>query len=126
MKMKTFDEFIQSTIGHLFCHNGWVKHPGFSSLYVRAGRGYIGKRKYLNVITIANVTAKKTGKGTFTKFIHYIRKTYPKHNIIVENVQTQMFIDFLLRAGFKGYYTDVTFYLKPNMKFTPEKKNATA
>jgi hypothetical protein len=65
MKMQTLDEFIVGSTTN-WPNNAWVRERGFESLYVRVARRHL-EGKLRVTIDIANVTARKPGRGTFTK-----------------------------------------------------------
>ena len=97
--MMTLDEFIARD-PDAFPRNSYVDEPGFESLYVRWGRHCIDDEQLI-CLDIANVTAERTGKGTFKRLIKRLREKQPNTPIYVESVQTERFCKGLLRMGFK-------------------------
>lgn len=94
----SLDSFIQN-VG-FGIRNSYVKEPGFSKLYVRHGRRYICGKLYSNILDIANIEARKKGKGTFSKLIERLRTEYPSMGIFVECVVNIRFEKKLLSLGF--------------------------
>jgi len=90
MKMQTLDEFIVGSTTN-WPNNAWVRERGFESLYVRVARRHLD---------IANVTARKPGRGTFTKLLQRLKKDYPHLTIFVESALEQRFRNKLVKWGF--------------------------
>jgi hypothetical protein len=79
--------------------SAYVNYPGFSSFYVRYGDCCIDGERLLNVLTIANIEARKPGKGTFTNFIG--RQHRIGQDVCVECVQNPRLRVWLEYHGFK-------------------------
>lgn len=80
-----------------------LEHPDFERLYVqRIGRTIEGIR-YDDVITICNVSAWRTGCGCFTRLVEMIVEH--DYCVYVENVQTSLFRDGLVRLGFRQVHS---------------------
>ena len=99
--------------------NSYIKHKNFSSLYLRKSRYYIkfgenGKGEFFNfVIQIANITARKFGKGYFTKLIDEIKNLCPDKIIVVENVLFgfgERFANKLKNMNFQEFNKVESFY----------------
>lgn len=118
--LKTLDDFMKSgAVGKR--QNAYVRHPDFSNLYVRHSQRYIGGEIASPVLDIANIEAKKPGKGSFTKLVEYLRSTYPDYWLYVESVLNPRFEKKLLTMGF----TQVSEGLSPSFYLPPTKdKNA--
>jgi hypothetical protein len=80
----TFDDFLASPMT-----NAWLKEPGMS-VYVRKSLAYPG------LIDLANINAKKPGKGAYKAFLAQYEATVPFR---VENVLTARFADYHRRIG---------------------------
>ena len=99
--MLTLAQFIQLAPTGSILTNQYVRHPNFKSLYVRYNnRRYINGEFVFNVLDIANIQARKPGKGAFTKLIIHLRNTYPLLVLYVESIQNPRFADRLERMGF--------------------------
>lgn len=96
----------------------YVIYPGFEQLYVRRTRRAFGSQLREPVLDIANVTARKKGEGTFTRFFHHIRKNYPQFTIYVEAVVNDRFALKLRKLGFVQLGNDLapSFYMLPKEK----------
>ncbi len=96
--LPTLDEFIASTT----LRNSYVRHKGFSVLYVRKGSLYIATPDHMvpcdNVFQIANVAARPKGKGAFTRLVHDLLKL--DYAVYIENVFPERLQKHLLRNGF--------------------------
>lgn len=77
----------------------YVTFPGFEPIYVRRGPCFIGGGYQDNILTIANITAKKKNKGNFRKLVQYVQSK--GLSILVENVLTEEFIAKLIHMGFR-------------------------
>lgn len=92
----TLDQFIEGIPNH-----AWVAELGFSGLYVRKGPIYVrlnGEYLKRDVLAIANIQARKPGKGFFTKLVE---RLHPDHNLFVENIlDNERFEARLLKMGF--------------------------
>lgn len=84
---------------HRWNFNAWIKHPGFVGIYLRYGKRRVGNEILHPVLDIANLEARKTGQGTFKRFVEFLREEYPELHIYVENAHTR-FGEGLLRMGF--------------------------
>lgn len=108
LKFFLSDNFKQS--------NSYIKHKHFSSLYLRKSRYYIkfgenGKGEFFNfVIQIANITARKLGKGYFTRLIDEIKNLCPDKIIVVENVFDERFANKLKNMNFQEFNKVESFY----------------
>ena len=115
--MLTLDEMIERG-GGIVSRSEWVKHKDFSGMYVRVGRKYIAGEVHEHVIDLANIQAKKTGKGAFKKLIVYLREHWSEHDIHVENVLTERFRDGLKRMGFIDTGTPHCYWLPRSRQLT--------
>ena len=119
--MLTLDEFIQAAPAGKILKNQYVKHPDFSGIYVRYNeQRYINGEMVSNVLDIANITARKPGKGAFSKLIVDLRQKHPLLVFYVECILNPRFADKLERMGFTynkvgENYTD-SMYLLPNQE----------
>lgn len=77
----------------------YVNYPGFSSFYVRYGDCFVNGECLHNVLTVANIEARKPGKGTFTDFIR--RQHRIGQDVYVECVQNPRLCKWLESTGFK-------------------------
>lgn len=108
------DEAVQEPTLHEFLasskRNAYVRHPGFSRLYVRSTRRFGAE-----VIDLANLEAEIPGNGAFTALVAHIRTTYPDLGIYVECVLTERFGEGLLALGFSPCHVGLSFcyYLAP-------------
>jgi len=97
------EDFIRecqsSKLAKVISRNSYT-HWGELTVYMRVGPRYIDGVKHDRVIDIANVQAKHTGRGTFKKFVKFLRDTFPEYALYVESVLTDRFSDGLLRMGF--------------------------
>lgn len=99
MKLQTLQEFIiKSESNAEFPSSCYVKHPDFSSMYVRYGSVYANGELSKNVLTIANVTAKKPGNGAMTKLLTELLDS--GQEVHVESVVNERFADKLKHLGF--------------------------
>jgi hypothetical protein len=87
MKEPTLDEFLLEVVGGR--GNAYVRFPGFATLYVRFTKRYLLGKMQSPVLDLANMVAKKPGKGAFTALFEHIRTAYPEVWIYVECVQTR-------------------------------------
>jgi hypothetical protein len=91
----------ESDIRNLIPKSAYVKFPGFKSLFVRFGPGFINGRKVNEVFTIANMTATKPGKGALTNLINHMNEKYASVPIVIENVlQPEILESKLMEFGF--------------------------
>ena len=68
-------------------------------LYVRVTRRRLNG--YLRpTIDLANLEATKKGKGAFRRLVEKLSTAYPGRTLFVESVQSERFLDGLLRMGF--------------------------
>ena len=123
--MLTLDRFLELAPIHETASNQYVKCSGFSSLYVRYGSRYIEGLLVDNVLDIANIKARKFGKGSFTDLFIYLRTRYPDLVIYVECIQNLRFVKKLERMGFAydrhpWHDLDNDFLSPPSMFFLPE------
>jgi len=88
----------------------WIDHEGFDALYVRVCKRYINN-EHIEVIDLANLSAKDPGNGAFKALVKYLRDKYPEFIIHVESVLTKRFSDGLLRMGFVPTHLPGCFYL---------------
>ncbi len=107
-RLHTLDEFLTAhRAAQPVDRSEDVTFPGWRRLYVRYGRIYKDGAYVDGVITLANIEAKVTGKGTFRKLVAYLRETYPDAGIQTECVETQQFCEGLVRMGFMPFREDV-------------------
>jgi len=92
--MKTLDEFINDT--SLF-KSQYIKYPGLS-VYLRRHSQRVNGKVYLEVITIANIIAKKPGKHRLRALIDDLIKR--KKSVYVENVLSVWLQEKLIEYGF--------------------------
>jgi hypothetical protein len=100
--MITLKTFLSAD--HVHPRNLYVKFKGFTDLYVRKGPYLIGtenSREYKESIQIANVTARKEGRGAFRGLIDFLEKNYPERVIVVECVQTERLEAICRHMGFE-------------------------
>jgi hypothetical protein len=99
-----------------------VRFPGFNFLYVRHTQRYIRGEIASPVLDLANIEAKKPGKGAFTKLFLHLRKTYPEYWLYAESVLNPRFEKKLLELGF----TQVSEGIAPSFYMTPSKEKTDA
>lgn len=100
-KQRTLEEFIRDRkLGSLWPVRSYVKHPGFSSLYVRLTKRFLGGNLVEPVLDIASLEAKKPGRGAFTELHNWLRKEFPELWIYIEIVHNERFREKLLRMGY--------------------------
>lgn len=113
MALQTLEAFMKGT-GR---GNAYVTFPGFKGLYIRRNPRFIRNLDIIAepTIDIANLTAKKPGKGAFTHLFQHLRKEYPHLWIFVECVVNERFAAKLLRMGFVQCTDDFapSFYMPP-------------
>ncbi len=103
--MKTIQEFIKN----YWFRNAWIKHPKLR-VYVRSSHRLISKGKMDYSFEIANVTAKKPGKGHFTQFLNELEEMLKGTEfklLYIENVTDERFQKFFENRGFKVYMDSV-------------------
>lgn len=110
----TLDEFLERK----FPQNAYVKYPGFKDLYIRKTDKVVRFKDKSSIcqriITIANVTARRPGKGAYTTLAAYlVSKGWA---IFVENVHNVRFRKKLIKSG----YTPVNVSEGPNYLFNYE------
>ncbi len=98
--MQTLDKFIANQNRPW---SAWVLHPDFSSLYVRKTRIFINHELTPNFITIANITAKRKGKGAFRRLVAYLMEERG-FNVQVECIQNPRLEQHLLKEGWLYQY----------------------
>ncbi len=98
MPLPTLDEFI--TGQWALAKNTYVREAGFRSLYVRLGSRNIDGVTYPRVLDIANVTARKPGRGTFGRLLELLEADYPDVAVYVESVLNPRLLGWLPRHGF--------------------------
>jgi hypothetical protein len=96
-------EFIESK--H---RNAWLPLDGID-VYVRRSKRLIDG-KFVSCLDLANMTAHKTGRGAWTRFIEMV-KSCPEVQtefqfIFVENVLTQQFADWFRRNKWREITCD--------------------
>lgn len=108
-------EFIDSRIARptVWPRNLHVTYPGWSSLYVRVTKRYLGGVIREPVIDLASIEAKDPGKGAFRSLVAELQKAYPQATLFVESVQPERFKAGLLRMGFAQRDEEPSFYLLP-------------
>lgn len=102
--MKTLNEFLQIDDISTSFYKGkseYVHHKNFTSLYVRKGLYRFNTEIFNNAIVIANITAKKRGKGYFSELIKELTTNFPGRPVIIENALNERFQNKLIRMGFK-------------------------
>ena len=80
--------------------NAWLKESGLE-VYARLSVRYFrGER--VNTLELANITAKKQGKGHFTSFITQAEKLAKAHGlaVFIENVLEERFAAFFSNRGY--------------------------
>lgn len=87
--MDTLEQFLSKTSN--IPRSEYVTFNGFRPIYVR---------KYRNKITIANIAARKPGKGNFRRLLRWITNNYPDYLLEIECVHNQRLVQFLLNNGF--------------------------
>lgn len=96
--------------------SAYVSYPGFSSFYVRYGACFVDGVRVCDVLTVANIEAKKPGKGKFTEFVR--RQHMNGQDVYVECVQNPRLRVWLEQHGFKQ--VNVSFgtsnYFRPGYK----------
>jgi hypothetical protein len=114
MSLPTLGEFIGSRMAGStrFPSNLYVKQFGMVSLYVRLGPRYLADvNTWYQMLDIANVTARRPGKGAFNFLFLWLRARYPRLGIFVENVQTDRFaLSLVNRFGFSKDETNMHCY----------------
>ncbi len=108
MRYPTLKEFLEGVQ-----RNAYITYPGFASLYVRHTQ-----RFGFETLDVANLTAKQPGRGSFTRLIKHVRKTYPRMGIYVECVLNDRFEVKLLAMGFARCDVGMSacFFLSPLME----------
>jgi len=111
MRLPTLDAFIaQAKVS--WPHNGWVREPGFSGLYVRISQRKIDgvERTFLD---LANMEARKPGSGTLTRLVARLKVDHPDLSLYVESVLNPRLPSMLVnKLGFKPHpYLPGCFYL---------------
>lgn len=92
------DQFLRNPAGPNRAH---VREPGFSLLYVRRGRLFVGLQRTLGpVLDIANVEADPPGHGAFTGLLERLARDFPDWGVYVENAHVRLG-RYLLRRGFR-------------------------
>lgn len=89
------DEFL--LLPTLVPRSSYVREPGFKHLYVRNTKR-LWKSRLVLCVDLANIAAKPTGQGTFTRLVTRLHSQY---NLCVECVSTGRFEKRLRRMGFK-------------------------
>lgn len=108
-------EFIDSRIArpNVWPRNQHVTHPDWKTLYVRVTKRPLDGEIRDPVIDLANIEAKRPGKGAFRALVADLRKMYPQASIFVESVQPERFQAGLLRMGFTQRDGEPSYYLLP-------------
>jgi hypothetical protein len=106
-----FDDFITQALEKSWPSNSYVREPGFSSLYVRVAKRYI-EGKMQTTIDLANMTAKRPGKGTFTRLVERLMTQYGMI-IYAECVLNPRLAGKLVRMGFVQHNDSDSYYLLP-------------
>ena len=107
--MQTLEQFLANPSAR----NAYVKHPGFRSLYIRYTQMCLGRTsatewRYARVLQIANIEAKKPGKGAFKRLMKQLESYRP---LYVECVHNQQFANGLRKMGFRQFTDDPSFIL---------------
>lgn len=106
MKQPTLDEFIAAYGTRTYTSNAYVKEKGFKFLYVRMSPRLFREGPADPTLDLANLEARRPGKGTFKRLVTRLRQQYPHMTLFVESVMLQRFRDGLLRMGFKPVGAD--------------------
>jgi len=93
MPLPTLQQFLD---GKRELAIGYVRHPGFQSLYLRKTYRLI-ERARVRTLDIAYVVARHPGRGAFGALIADLHPTW---NLYVEGVINKEFREYLLRRGF--------------------------
>lgn len=107
--------FIDSRIArpNVWPRNQHVSHPDWKTLYVRVTKRALDGEIRDPVIDLANIEAKRPGKGAFRALVADLRKMYPQAWIFVESVQPERFKEGLLRMCFIQRDGEPSFFLPP-------------
>jgi hypothetical protein len=97
--LPTLDAFLAEAVQSWLPHRSFVSEPGWKILYVRVTRRALNGR-LRSTIDLANLEATRKGKGAFRRLVAKLSAAYPDRTIFVELVQTERFLDGLLRMGF--------------------------
>lgn len=119
--LPTLREFLDEPYG-VHGDRAFVSHPGWGMLYVRRTRRFLDNTWVFPVLDLARIEAVHPNQGTFTRLLKYLRRMYPHYTIYVESVQTERFIERLLKLGFvRVQEGSASLYLFPNDSKTMEK-----
>jgi hypothetical protein len=107
--LPSLDEFLERD----FPTNSYVRFPGFRQLYIRKADIAITlvSRRYLRcreVVTIANVIARRPGKGAFKTLVAYL--ILNGKAVFVENVHNPRFRTKLLEWGYTRVNVDTGYH----------------
>lgn len=107
--------FIDSRIARptVWPRNQHVSHPDWKTLYVRVTKRPLDGEVRDPVIDLANIEAKRPGKGAFRALVADLRKMYPQASIFIESVLGDRFQEGLLRMGFVKRGDEPSYYLLP-------------
>ena len=110
----TLDDFVRGAVAGR-TRNSYVRFHGFKDLYVRYTKRHINGGIVSPVFDIANMTARRPGRGSFAEFFSYLREAYPEFWLYVESVLNERFQRKLLSMGFIqcGGEDPPSFYLPP-------------
>lgn len=113
MTLPSLDEFIENRKTPA---NSYVAEPGFRPIYVRMSRRLLLGVVHENVLDIANITAIRPGKGTFTRLV---KRLHGRGIILyVECVQEERFAKKLMQLGFIQHSVyPKSFYLLAEIEF---------
>ena len=116
-RLPTLDGFLTAA-ARTHLRSAYVRFPGFKYLYVRCNQRFINGAVVGPVIDIANLTARKPGRGAFTKLFQHLRKVYYHYWIYVECVLNPRFEKKLLSLGFIQQDSGLSpcFYMPPAKK----------
>jgi hypothetical protein len=100
LKAPTLDEFIAAYGTRKYPPNLHVCEFGFTQLYVRMSRRWIGNAWHDPTLDVANIEARWPGNGYFTRLVKRLRKEHPQMTLYVESVLNQRFRGRLVVLGF--------------------------
>lgn len=104
----TLEEFLNQKA----VRNAHVKHPEFSTLYVRHAMRII-RGQMMEVFDLASAEAKRPGRGAFTRLIQSLDNL--DKPIFAESVWNLRLADWLLRNGFERTYPEQCFVKMPKL-----------
>jgi hypothetical protein len=100
---KNLVQQIKSFIESSESRNSWFSNKNIE-VYIRMSWRNIGEEELVKVLDIANISAKKTGEGTFTELLNelemYVKDSLVTNCIFIENVVTDQFAGFFRKRGY--------------------------